>query len=57
MFGDPRQHLWPDFFPFMECEYIIGPTGPRKNTVRGAGLPFDDPTNAKQGSKDLIASG
>ena len=57
MFDNPCQHLWSDFFPFMKCEYIIGPPGPSQNTVRGAGLSFDDPANAKQSSEDLIGSG
>lgn len=57
MFGNPRQHLRSDFFAFMECEYVIRPTGPSKNAVRSAGLSFDYPANTKQGSEDLICSG
>ena len=57
MLGNTRQHLWTDFFTIMKCENIIRPARPSENTVRGTGLPFDCPTNAKQGSEDLMGSG
>ena len=57
MLGNARQHLRSDLFMIMKCENIVRPTGPSKNTVRGAGLPFDCPTNAKQSTEDLTGSG
>ena len=46
-----------DLFAIMKCENVVGPTDPGKNAMRGAGLPFDRPTNAKQGSEDLTGFG
>ena len=55
MLGDPCQHLRAYFFTIMECKYVIRPTGTGKNTMRSAVLPLDCPTNAKQGSEDLLS--
>jgi hypothetical protein len=57
MLGNPRQHLRSDLFTIMKCKNVIRPTGPSKNAVGGAGLPFDYPANAKQGSEDLMGFG
>ena len=57
MFGNTRQHLRPDLFTIMKCENVVQPARASKNTVRGTGLPFDRPTNSKQGSEDLTGSG
>jgi len=57
MLGNPRQHLRSDLFAIMKCKNVIRPTGPSKNAVGSARLPFDYPTNAKQGSEDLMGSG
>ena len=57
MLGNPCQHLRSDLFTIMKCENVIRPAGPSKNTVGSARLPLDYPTNAKQGSEDLMGSG
>ena len=57
MLGNARQHLRSDLFMIMKCENVVRPVVPSKNAVRGTGLPFDYPTNAKQISEDLAGSG
>jgi hypothetical protein len=57
MFGNPRQHLRSDLFTIMKCENVIRPIGTSKNAVGSARMPFDYPTNAKQGSEDLMGFG
>ena len=57
MLSNARQHLRSDLFMIMKCENVVRPAVPSKNAVRGAGLPFDYPTNAKQSSEDLTGSG
>ena len=55
MLGDPCQHLRAYFFSIMECKKVIRPIGAGKNAMRSAALPFDYPTNAKQGGEDLLS--
>jgi hypothetical protein len=55
MLGDPRQHFRAYFFTIMECKDVVRPTGTDKNPMRSAMVPFDDPTDAKQGGEDLIS--
>jgi len=55
MLGDPCQHLRAYFFTIMECKYVITPTGTGKNAMCTAVLSLDCPTNAKQGSEDLLS--
>ncbi len=57
MLGNPRQHLRSDLFTIMKCKNVIGPARPSKNAVGSPRLPFDRPTNAKQGSEDFMGSG
>ncbi len=57
MLGNPRQHFRSDLFTFMKCKNVIRPARTSKNTVGSPRLPFDGPTNAKQGSQDLMGSG
>ena len=47
MFGNTRQHLRPDLFTLMKCKGEVRPARTSKHAVRGAGLSFDCPTNAK----------
>ena len=54
MLGDPCQHLRAYFFTIMEYKNVIRPMT-EKNTMRSAVLPFDYPTNAKQGSEHLLS--
>ena len=56
MLGNTPQHLRPDLFTIMKCENVVRPARASKNAVRGTGMPFDGPTNSKQGSKDLTGS-
>jgi len=55
MLGDPCQHLRAYFFTIMECKNVIRLIGTGKHTMRSAVLPLDYPTNAKQGSEDLLS--
>jgi hypothetical protein len=55
MLGNPCQHSWAYFFAVVEGEYVLRPTGTGKNTMGTAVLPLDCPTNAKQGSEDLLS--
>ena len=57
MLGDTCQHLRSKLLLIMKCENAVGPTYPSKHAVRSARLPFDRPTNAKQGSEDLTSFG
>jgi len=57
MLGNASQHLRTDIFTIMKCENVVRPARAIKNAVRGTGLPFDRPTNSKQGSEDLVGSG
>jgi hypothetical protein len=41
----------------MKCKNIIRPASPSKNAVGSPRLPFDRPTNAKQGSEHFMGSG
>ena len=55
MLGDPYQHLLAYFFMIMKSKNVIRPIGTDKNTMGSAVLPLDYPTNAKQGSEDLLS--
>jgi len=57
MLGNTRQHLRSDLITIMKCENVVRPARASKNAVRGAGLPFDHPTNSKQGIEDSPGSG
>jgi hypothetical protein len=57
MLGNTRQYLRSDLFTIMKCKNVVRPADPGKNAMRGAGLPFDCPANAKQSSEDLTGSG
>jgi hypothetical protein len=41
----------------MECKNVIRPIGAYKNAVGRAVLSLDNPTNAKQGGKDVWSFG
>ena len=41
----------------MECKNVIRPIGAYKNAMGSAVLSLDDPTNAKQGGKDVWSFG
>jgi hypothetical protein len=56
MFGNASQHLRPDLFAIMECEYVVRPARASKDAVSGTGLPFDRPTDSKQGRENLAGS-
>jgi hypothetical protein len=56
MLGNTCQHLRPDLFTIMKWENIVRPSRASKNAVRSTGLPFDRPTNSKQGKEDLTGS-
>ena len=56
MLGNTRQHLGHDLFSVMKCKNAVRPARAGKNAVRGTRLPFDGPTNSKQGSQDSRGS-
>lgn len=57
VFSDPRQHFGAYLVTVAKRENIIGPTGAGENTMRGAALPFDCPTDTKQGGEYFWGSG
>jgi hypothetical protein len=56
MLGNTHQHLRSDLITVMKSEDVVRPARASKNSVRGTRLPFDRPTNSKQGSEDLTGS-
>lgn len=43
-FGNSGEHLRPDFLVVVECEYEVGPGGPRQDAV-GATFALDGPAD------------
>ena len=53
VFGNSRQHLWPDLVFVMESEDHIRPTRPEKNLMR-TGFALNVPSDAEKGCENAF---